>query len=78
MRGKAGVEVVRVNSDRIMTPHARIRRDPSTGRFAISAIGDTRLNGRTLTPDPERWLPLPNKSTIILADGEVQIRFKSV
>jgi len=76
MRGSDGVDVVRVNSDRIMTPHVRIRRDPATGRFCIAAIGETRLNGRKMTPNPEAWVALPNKSTIILADGEAQIRFR--
>lgn len=76
MPGGRGVEVVRVNSDRVLTPHVKIRRDPSTGRFEIMPIGPTSLNERTLTPNSDQWRPLPDNSTILLAD-EVQIKFKA-
>lgn len=76
MRGEAGIEVVRVNSDRILTPHVKIRRNPSTGDFQLCAIGTTKLNQRTLIADPTKWIALSKKSTIILAD-EVQVAFKA-
>ncbi|MCM1348358.1 MAG: hypothetical protein NC338_03020 [Firmicutes bacterium] len=76
MRGAPGVDVVRVNSDRVMTPHAMIRRNASTGRFEIAIIGPATLNERSIAPNPDQWRPLPNNSTIILADS-VQIRFRS-
>lgn len=75
MRGTAGVETVRVNSDRILTPHVTIRRNPANGQFNISAIGPTSVNERTIESNTGRWYQLPNNSTIIL-DDEVQIRFK--
>lgn len=77
MPGATGVEVVRVDSDRIMTPHVKIRREASTGTFSISAIGSTTVNQRTMTCSPEHWVTLSKKSIIILND-EVQILFKAV
>jgi len=77
MPGATGVEVVRVDSDRIMTPHVKIRREASTGTFSISAIGSTTVNQRTMTCSPEHWVTLSKKSIIILND-EVQILFKAI
>ncbi len=74
MRGSDGVEVIRVNSDRILSPHVKIRRNPSAGTFQICVIGPTTLNMRTMECNPSSWVMLPRKSTIIL-DDEVQIKF---
>lgn len=69
-----GVQVFRVSSDRVMTPHIKIRRDPSTGRFQITALGPTKLAQIPLTEGPEAWRSLPANSVIML-NGEVQLRF---
>ncbi len=76
MPGHPGVQIARVNSDRILTPHVKIRRNPSAGTFELSAIGPTRLNQRLLKPDPNAWIPLPKKSTFIL-DDEIQLCFRA-
>jgi len=76
MPGHPGVQIARVNSDRILTPHVKIRRNPSAGTFELSAIGPTRLNQRLLRPDPNAWIPLPKKSTFIL-DDEIQLCFRA-
>lgn len=66
--------VLRVDSDSIMVPHVRIRRNPSTSRFQIMALGPTDLNRHTLSPSADKWTDLPNNSVIVL-DDTVQIRF---
>ena len=76
MPGYSGVQIVRVNSDRILTPHVKIRRNPTAGTFELAAIGPTRLNQRLLRPDPDTWTPLPKKSTFIL-DDEIQLCFQA-
>lgn len=75
MPGPDSVQVVRADSDKVLTPHFRLRRDAASGRFSYSVLGETRVNQRTIAPDPNTWHPLPNNSTIILAD-EIQIKFK--
>lgn len=66
--------VLRVDSDSIMVPHIRIRRNTANSRFQIMALGPTELNQRTLTPSADKWTDLPNNSVIVL-DDTVQIRF---
>lgn len=76
MGATQGAEVVRIDSDRILNPHVRIRRDPTSGQFQLAAIGKTVLNQRTLASDPDKWVTLSKKSTIIL-DDDIQIQFKA-
>lgn len=76
MGAAQGAEVVRIDSDRILNPHVRIRRDPTSGQFQLAAIGKTVLNQRTLASDPDKWVTLSKKSTIIL-DDDIQIQFKA-
>lgn len=66
--------VLRVDSDSIMVPHIRIRRNPSNSRFQIMALGPADLNQRALSPGTDNWTDLPNNSVIVL-DDTIQIRF---
>lgn len=67
MSASRGVETLMVDSEEVMNPHVSIRRDPSSGRFSISAMGDdVKLNGRLLPRGAAHWTPLPNNSTIII------------
>lgn len=76
MSASRGVETLMVDSEEVMNPHVSIRRDPSSGRFSISAMGDdVKLNGRLLPRGAAHWTPLPNNSTIIIND-DIQINFK--
>lgn len=75
MPGPGSVQIVRADSDKVLTPHFRLRRDPASGKFSYSVLGEIKVNQRTITADPNAWHLLPNNSTIILAD-EIQIKFK--
>lgn len=74
--GKRGrSDTLCVDDENVMNPHLLIRRDPVSGTFSISAIGDVRLNERRLLPGNSQWLMLPNNSKIIIND-DIQIGFK--
>ena len=66
--------VLRVDSDSIMVPHIRIRRNTANSRFQIMALGPAELNQRPLPSSSDKWTDLPNNSVIVL-DDSIQIRF---
>lgn len=59
-----GIPVLPLNNDNILSPHAHIRYDESSGEFKIMAFGDTKLNGRNLPL--KEWCNLPKKNAKIL------------
>ncbi len=72
--GNPGIEVIRIDDDSIMNPHINIRFEAANQRYLISAVGDTKLNQKTMVKDENNWSELPTNSTILLND-DIQINF---
>lgn len=71
------VQIVRADSDRVLSPHIMIRRDATSGKFSFCALSEATVCLRSVEADADTWHLLPNNSTIILPDN-IQIRFNIV
>lgn len=71
--GRGGLQIARLDTDRVLNPHVEIEYQAWQKEFRLRATGDVVLNEVVLARGA--WVVLPNRSAIVLG-GEIQIDFE--